>query len=129
MAEQVIEVITGRARRRRWSVEEKLRIVGETFELGASVGQIAARHEVYPATGCGFPHRLDPGTAAKLGGKRQEGIVASFVGGKSRRVAWILRLVRIGTEGEGQTLDVMEIDRPDDLGDTVSVKQVAARES
>jgi transposase len=48
MAEQMIEVITGRERRRRWSIEEKLRIVGETFEPGASVGQIAARHEVYP---------------------------------------------------------------------------------
>ena len=48
MAERVIEVITGRERRRRWSIEEKLRIVGETFEPGASVGQIAARHEVYP---------------------------------------------------------------------------------
>jgi transposase len=48
MAERVIEVITGRERRRRWSTEEKLRIVGETFEPGASVGQIAARHEVYP---------------------------------------------------------------------------------
>ena len=48
MAERVIEVITGRERRRSWSTEEKLRIVGETFEPGASVGQIAARHEVYP---------------------------------------------------------------------------------
>ena len=48
MAERMIEVITGRERRRRWSIEEKLRIVGETFEPGASVGQIAARHEVYP---------------------------------------------------------------------------------
>jgi transposase-like protein len=44
MAEQVIEVITGRARRRRrWSIEEKLRIVGETFEPGASVSQIVAQ--------------------------------------------------------------------------------------
>jgi transposase len=48
MSERVIEVITGRERRRRWSIEEKLRIVGETFEPGASIGQIAARHEVYP---------------------------------------------------------------------------------
>jgi transposase len=47
MAEQVIEVITGRERRRRRSIEEKLRIVGETFEPGASVGQIAARHDIY----------------------------------------------------------------------------------
>jgi transposase len=48
MTERLIEVITGRERRRRWRIEEKLRIVGETFEPGASVGQIAARHEVYP---------------------------------------------------------------------------------
>src|SRR6202161_163718 len=48
MAERVIEVITGRERRRQWSTEEKVRIVGETFEPGASVGQVAARHEVYP---------------------------------------------------------------------------------
>jgi len=48
MAERVIEVITGRERRRQWGTEEKVRIVGETFEPGASVGQVAARHEVYP---------------------------------------------------------------------------------
>jgi hypothetical protein len=33
------------------------------------------------------------------------------------RVAWIVRLVKIGTEGEGPCTDVMEINRPDDLGD------------
>lgn len=32
-------------------------------------------------------------------------------------VAWILRLVKTGAEGEGQSKDVMEIIRPDDLGD------------
>jgi hypothetical protein len=31
-------------------------------------------------------------------------------------VAWIIRLVKIGAEGEGRTVDVMEINRPDDLG-------------
>ena len=30
-------------------------------------------------------------------------------------VAWIVRLVEIGTEGEGPCTDVMEINRPDDL--------------
>ena len=44
----MIEVITGRERRRQWSTEEKAHILGETFEPGASVGQVAARHEVYP---------------------------------------------------------------------------------
>jgi hypothetical protein len=32
-------------------------------------------------------------------------------------VAWILRLVKTGAEGEGQYTDVMEIIRPADLGD------------
>jgi len=32
-------------------------------------------------------------------------------------VAWILRLVKIGAEGDVPAQDVMEIDRPDDLGD------------
>ena len=32
-------------------------------------------------------------------------------------MAWIVRLVQIGAEGEGQATDVIEIDRPDDLGD------------
>jgi transposase len=43
-----IEIITGRERRRRWSVEEKLRIVAETEEGGARVTEVAARHGVYP---------------------------------------------------------------------------------
>ena len=32
-------------------------------------------------------------------------------------MAWIIRLVKIGAEGEGRALDVMEINRPDDLSD------------
>jgi transposase len=42
----VVEVITGRERRRRWSVEQKLQVVGETLEPGARVSQVAARHGV-----------------------------------------------------------------------------------
>jgi hypothetical protein len=32
-------------------------------------------------------------------------------------VAWILRLVKIGTEGEVRSLDIMEIERPEDIAD------------
>jgi hypothetical protein len=32
-------------------------------------------------------------------------------------VAWIVRLVKIGGEGEEQATDVIEINRPEDLGD------------
>ena len=36
---------------------------------------------------------------------------------EDERVAWILRLVKIDAEGVEQDTDVMEINRPDDLGD------------
>ena len=42
-----IEIITGRGRRRRWSTSEKLRIVAESYEQGATVGDVAARHGAY----------------------------------------------------------------------------------
>jgi transposase len=42
----VIEIITGRERRRRWSTEEKLRILAETTEPGAAVRSVAARNGI-----------------------------------------------------------------------------------
>jgi transposase len=42
----VVEIITGRERRRRWSTAEKLRLVAETHEAGATVRAVAARHSV-----------------------------------------------------------------------------------
>ena len=42
----VMEVITGRERRRRWSLADKLSIVSETREPGARIGDVAARHGV-----------------------------------------------------------------------------------
>jgi transposase len=44
-----IEILGARERRRRWSIEQKLRIVAETEEPGASVTAVAARHDVYPS--------------------------------------------------------------------------------
>lgn len=55
-------------------------------------------------------------------GRRQDGIVASFVGGASGREAWILRLVEIGAEGDEQAQDVTGIDRPRDLGDIGQIR-------
>jgi hypothetical protein len=37
------------------------------------------------------------------------------------RVAWILRLVKTSAEGDGQSTDVMEINKPDDLGDIATL--------
>ena len=42
----VVEIITGRERRRQWSTADKLRIVGETHEPGVRVCHVAARHGV-----------------------------------------------------------------------------------
>jgi transposase len=41
-----IEVITGQRRRRQWTVEEKARIVAESFEEGANISEVARRHGV-----------------------------------------------------------------------------------
>jgi transposase len=41
-----LEIISGVERRRRWSVADKLRIVGEADEPGATVAEVARRHEI-----------------------------------------------------------------------------------
>ena len=45
---QRIEVITGSARRRRWSTEQKLRIIEESFAPGETVSSVARRNGVAP---------------------------------------------------------------------------------
>ena len=47
MSDGRVEILSGRERRRRWSAEDKLRIVAEAEEPGACVKQVAARHDVY----------------------------------------------------------------------------------
>jgi transposase len=41
-----IELITGRSRRRRWTGEEKTRIVAESFEADANISEVARRNGV-----------------------------------------------------------------------------------
>ena len=43
-----IEVITGAGGRRRWTVDDKARIVAETLEPGAAVSDVARRHGLTP---------------------------------------------------------------------------------
>jgi len=49
MPNSPIEILGARERRRRWNVEQKLRMVAEAEEPGASVVAVAARHDVYPS--------------------------------------------------------------------------------
>ena len=46
--DQRIEVITGTARWRHWSTEQKLRIIEESFEPGETVSSVARRNSVAP---------------------------------------------------------------------------------
>ena len=41
-----MEIITGVERRRRWSVDEKLRIVSETWQPGSGIAEIARKYEI-----------------------------------------------------------------------------------
>ncbi len=51
-----IEILTGPARRRRWSADEKARIVAETLAPGARVSEVARRWQVCPQQVFGWRH-------------------------------------------------------------------------
>jgi transposase len=44
-----MELISGIERRRRWSDDAKLRILAEAEQPGACIGDVAGRHDIYPA--------------------------------------------------------------------------------
>ena len=64
MADTTIEIVTGRERRRRWSVEDKLRMVAATYEPGVCVKQVAASHDVYPGLLFTWRRQVREGTLA-----------------------------------------------------------------
>src|SRR5919112_3930403 len=43
-----VEIITSVQRRRRWTAAQKMQMVEETLEPGATVSEVARRHEVAP---------------------------------------------------------------------------------
>ncbi len=61
-----IEVMTGMARRRRWSAEQKLRIVKESFTTGESVSVVARRHGVAPSLLFRWRRLMSEGGAATV---------------------------------------------------------------
>jgi len=72
-----------------------------------------------PATTAGTG--AERGTAARLGVRRPVGYFRVRSLTKGGCVAWILRLVKTGAEGEGPCTDVMEINRPGDLVDIANL--------
>ena len=67
MSEGIVEVIVGRQRRRRWTIEEKLRIVAESNEPGARIGDVAARYELYPGLLFTWRRQARKGTLTERG--------------------------------------------------------------
>jgi len=59
-----IELITGEARRRRWSAEEKAEILAESFEPGARVSEVALRHGVNRGLLWAWRHEVRKSAAA-----------------------------------------------------------------
>jgi transposase len=61
-----IEVLTGPGRRRKWSDDEKARIVAETLEPGAVVTEVARRWQVCPQQVFGWRREMRRGTSGAL---------------------------------------------------------------
>ena len=64
---QRIEVITGAARRRHWSTEQKLRIIEESFEPGETVSSVARRNGVAPNLLFRWRHLMSEGGVTAVG--------------------------------------------------------------
>lgn len=58
----VMEIITGVERRRRWRLDDKLRIVAETQEPGARIADVARRHEISRGLLWNWRHQARQGT-------------------------------------------------------------------
>jgi hypothetical protein len=64
---------------------------------------------------------LQPWDCLEIGGEGDEAVVSRLFSDRGWHVAWVVRLVKTGADGEKQSADVMKINRPDDLGDIASL--------
>ncbi len=62
-----VEVLTGPGRRRKWSDDDKARIVAETLEPGAVVAEVARRWQVCSQQVFTWRREMRAGAAARLG--------------------------------------------------------------
>ena len=68
---QRIEVITGSARRRRWTIEQKLRAIEESCQPGETVSSVARRHGVAPNLLYRWRRLMNEGGVAAVGSDEQ----------------------------------------------------------
>jgi transposase len=71
-----VELLTGPGRRRRWSAEEKARIVAETLAPGVRVSDVARRWQLHPQQLFGWRHQARRDTGSK---RRTDDAALSFV--------------------------------------------------
>ncbi len=70
-----IEIVTGRERRRRYSAEQKLRLIEETMQPGMTVSAIARLHGVSPSLLFNWRRLMSEGGRAAV--RADEDVVAS----------------------------------------------------
>jgi transposase len=68
-----IEVLTGTPRRRRWSAEEKARMIAESSAPGAVARTVALRHGVHPNQLYGWRREF------RIGGTAVPGLACGFI--------------------------------------------------
>lgn len=61
-----VEVLTGPGQRRKWSDDDKARIVAETLEPGAVVAEVARRRQICPQQVFTWRREMRAGAAAQL---------------------------------------------------------------
>jgi len=69
-----IEVLMGAPRRRRWSADEKARIVAESSAAGAVARSVALRHEIHPNQLYAWRREF-----RAMGGTAEPGLACGFV--------------------------------------------------
>jgi len=69
-----VEILTGTPRRRRWSAEEKARIVAESSVPGSVARTVALRHGVHPNQLYGWRREF-----RMIGGTAEPGLACGFV--------------------------------------------------
>jgi transposase len=108
-----IEVITGQRQRRRWTAQEKARIVAESLEEGANISEVARRNGVARGLLTVWRHKLAVATGANVPGFvpvriASEGSPATA--GESSRVAPLRTMPREMASPPGQFRGEIEIE-------------------
>src|SRR5690349_6946931 len=74
-----VEMLTGPCRRRRWSAEEKARIVAETLATGARVSEVARRWQICPQQVFGWRRQARLDVAVQPAAEGETDVALTFV--------------------------------------------------